>query len=136
MALAVTAMGQQARFVDEYAQQPRVDGAETIYLLAVATGELDVTTPFSLDVAEQAAGERTRHLADRDTLTLSELAFLISSHLDIRTGLMNTLFPGPRYALRDLRRERVILYDVDAASPVPGEVALRTIRRALEWRSE
>jgi hypothetical protein len=127
------ALAQQASFVQAYADSESVTGTQTIYLLGIATGRLEPTAPFSEDSIARATIREAQEYATAQTLSLSEFAFLLATYFTIEPGMMGRLFPGPRYALRDLRREQIILYEADASSPVPGDVALRTLRRALDW---
>jgi len=126
---------QEGQFVDSYATSEAVDGSRTVFLLAIGAGTLEPTTPYSAAAVEQATLTGLEQYATEKPISLSELAFLVSRYFDIRPGLMGRLFPSPRYALRDLRREKIVLYDVDAAAPVPGAVALRTIGRGARWES-
>lgn len=131
--LASTAVAQQASFTASYAASDAVTGERTIYLLGIAVGRLEPGTPFSAAAVEQALVRGAETYATGAPLALGEFAYLLSNYFQIEPGMMGRLFPGPRYALRDLRRERIILLEADASSPVPGDVALRTIRRALAW---
>lgn len=135
LALVGSTGAQEGQFVDSYSSSEAVDGSRTVYLLAIGAGTLEPTTPYSADAVERATLAGLERYAAEKPISLSELAFLVSRYFDIRPGLMGRLFPGPRYALRDLRREDIVLYDVDAAAPVPGAVALRTIRRGARWES-
>lgn len=123
-------VAQEAAFVARYAESESVTGVETAYLLSIATGLASPGDPFDAQTVQESAPQRVRDLVTQDPLTLGEFSFLLTTYFEITDGLMGRLFPGPRYALRDLRRERVLFFRADAGSPVPGETALRTIRRA------
>lgn len=131
--LGSLAFAQRASFTASYAASRQITGDQTIYLLGIAVGRLDPGAAFDESAVEQAMIRGVEEYATDNALSLGEFAFLLSSYFEIEPGMMGRLFPGPRYALRDLRRERIILYEADASAPVPGDVALRTIRRALEW---
>lgn len=136
IALAVTPLlGQSAEFVESYATLDAVTGDQTVFLLGIAVGRLEPDARFDDGTIERAAIRSVEPYATAAPLNLSEFAFLLSEYFEIRPSMMGRLFPGPRYALRDLRTERVLFYEADAAAPVPGEVALRTIRRALAWEA-
>jgi hypothetical protein len=133
--LAGAIAAQSASFVETYAEAPAIGGAETLYLLGVAIGRLEPDDPFTEANVTRAAIRGTEEYVERE-LTLHEFAFLVAEYFVVRPSMMGRLFPSPRYALRDLRSERILLYDADALARVPGDVALRTIRRALEWEAQ
>jgi len=89
----------------------------------------------------EAAGEMSRVLPDlvkspNDNVTLSEYAWMIMTVYDIPGGLLYTIFPGPRYALRELRFQEIIQ---DVAYPkmdVPGQRAVHILGRAVRWKEE
>jgi hypothetical protein len=55
---------------------------------------------------------------------------------DMRGGLFYALFPGPRYAYRELVRLRFIQGRMDPALAVSGERLLRILGRALEHHQD
>lgn len=136
LTITIGAFAQRADFVERYASRDAVPGDETVFLLALATGRLPADARFTAEAVDQATIPDARALATSAPLTLGELSFLIARYLEVQPGLMGRLLPGPRYALRDLRNERIVLYEANAGAPVPGEVALRTIRRAVVWSAE
>jgi hypothetical protein len=68
--------------------------------------------------------------ADR-ALRLNEAAFLVMGAFGIKGGLLYTLFPGPRYAYRELLYKKIIQGRSDGNFTVSGERLLRIIGRAL-----
>jgi hypothetical protein len=62
------------------------------------------------------------------------LSFLIMEALDIPGGLMYRLFPGPRYAYRELLHMGVIQGRQDSSRRVSGFWLLALISRTLELR--
>lgn len=136
LAVTVSAWAQSADFVANYAARERVRGDETVFLLAIATGMIPADAAFTPESVASATLPVAGRFASDQPLSLAGLAYLITRYLDIRSGLMGRLLPGPRYALRDLRHERIVLYEANPQAPVPGGVALRTIRRAIEWSTE
>ncbi len=66
-----------------------------------------------------------------DEVSLGVFAFMLQQELDLPRGIGSTLFPGPRYAVRDLRFLGIIVQSGDAASAISGEEALSLTGRAL-----
>jgi hypothetical protein len=56
-----------------------------------------------------------------DPVRLGELSYLLMRAFDLKGGLMYTLFPGPRYALRSLVSRSIIQGPADPAMTVSGE---------------
>jgi hypothetical protein len=64
---------------------------------------------------------------------LGELAFLIMGAFDLKGGLLYTLFPGKRYAYRELVYRRLIQGRNDPALTLSGERLLRILGRAMDY---
>jgi hypothetical protein len=77
-----------------------------------------------------------QNAGEEDPATLGGLSFLIMRALDIKGGLMYTLFPGPRYGYRELVYRRLIPGRAYSGMPVSGERLLRILNRALEYAGE
>jgi hypothetical protein len=63
---------------------------------------------------------------------LGDLAFLIMRAFDMKGGLFYTLFPGPRYACRELVHHKLIQGRTDPALTVSGERLLRILGRVMD----
>jgi hypothetical protein len=75
--------------------------------------------------------------AEADTpIRLGELSFLIMRAFDMKSGFMYALFPGPRYAYRELVYRKLIQGRNDPALRVSGERLFRIIGRVLDYRGE
>ena len=69
-------------------------------------------------------------------LSLEEAAFLVMSAFNIDGGVMYSLFPGPRYAYREMVYRRLIQGRADPAMSVSGPRLLRIIDRAHSTGAE
>jgi hypothetical protein len=69
-----------------------------------------------------------------DPVRLDEFAFMLARALEYKGGIMYTLFPGPRYAYRELVYRRVLEGRTDPAQAVSGERLLYFLGRAFENR--
>jgi hypothetical protein len=63
---------------------------------------------------------------------LGDLAFLIMGAFDMKGGLFYAIFPGPRYAYRELVHRRLIQGRNDPSLIVSGERLLRILGRVLD----
>jgi hypothetical protein len=61
-------------------------------------------------------------------------AFLLMKAFDLKGGLFYRLFPGPRYAYRELVYRRIIQGPVDSFTTLTGEEFLNILGRILELR--
>ncbi|MDR1973022.1 MAG: hypothetical protein LBQ46_14005 [Treponema sp.] len=69
-------------------------------------------------------------------IRLGELSFLIMRAFAMKSGFLYALFPGPRYAYREMVYRRLIQGRNDPALTVSGERLLRIIGRVLDYRGE
>lgn len=66
------------------------------------------------------------------TIRLDDSAYLVMRAFSLEGGLMYRLFPGPRYAYRELSYRRYIQGRRDPAQPVSGERLVRILGRVLD----
>ena len=123
--------------IDELLEEERVSFGKTAYLvLGAARLVLEETsvdealdflsrTDWKVEVKKQDAPIR-----------LGEYAFLLMKAFDIKGGLMYGLFPGPRYACRELAYMGFIKSNALAYRTLSGEEALRILGRVLDWKGE
>ena len=71
----------------------------------------------------------------KDPITLGEYAFLLMKAFDIRGGIMYRLFPGPRYACRELAFLGLLEGNTTPNRRLAGDEAVRVLSRFLERRS-
>ncbi len=65
-------------------------------------------------------------------LSLGDLSFMIMNAYDMKGGLMYRIFPGPRYAVRELRYRKILQGKAYSTMSVSGERAVRILGRVLE----
>lgn len=80
----------------------------------------------------EARGDRTGQSGQVEPVRLGDYSYLIMEALGLEGGIMYRLFPGPRYASRELLFKGILDEDVSAGRSVSGEEALRMLRRTLE----
>jgi outer membrane protein OmpA-like peptidoglycan-associated protein len=74
--------------------------------------------------------------AEADPVTLGGLSLLVMKALNIKGGFMYALFPGPRYAYRELAYRKIITGRAYSTMTVSGERFLRILNRALEYAGD
>jgi hypothetical protein len=74
--------------------------------------------------------------APEASVTLGGLSLLIMQSLNLKGGLMFSLFPNSRYSYRELVYRQVIQGRAYSTQKVPGERLLRILSRALEYSGD
>jgi outer membrane protein OmpA-like peptidoglycan-associated protein len=72
----------------------------------------------------------------RQPLSLGALSFLVMRAFNIKGGLMYTLFPGPRYAYRELSYRKILSGRAYSTMQVSGERLVRILSRALDYAGD
>jgi hypothetical protein len=104
LALSVLpAAAQSNQLIDRLLEQPRASFGAAAYLVLAASGALDpeATEQQALEVLNEKGWKLPAAQAE-DPIRLGQFCFLIMKAFDEKGGLMYRLFPGPRYAVREL----------------------------------
>ncbi len=133
--IAVGASGQSNAMLDGLLQGGSATMGQVAYLVLVADGKLPDTA------TEAAAFDMLGSLgwappkASPDTpIRLDQYSFLLMRAFGLRGGLLFALFPGPRYAYRQLASSYVIQGRSDPAMRVTGPQALSMLGRVLDLK--
>ena len=103
----------------------------------MARGDLEENADFG-QAAEKMA-EVQPYFSDKDagdTLNLGEYSFLLMKMYNLGGGLMYSVLPGPRYAVRELAFINVVQGNTYPGSPLTGERAVRILERYLTVSSD
>jgi hypothetical protein len=132
-----SAAAQTAAELERFLALPAVTYGDAAWLILNAAGT---------SLPESSAGGAYRFAADNGwlpqkaaagtPLTLGGLSLLVIKAFDIRGGVMYTLFPGPRYAYRELVYRKIIGGRAYSGMPVSGERLLRIVSRALDYSGD
>ncbi len=71
---------------------------------------------------------------EQETINLGDLSFLVMKAFDLPGGLLYSLFPSPRYAVRELLHRGIIINHGNPNRQVSSEEAMRIIRMGLDWK--
>jgi hypothetical protein len=132
--------GQTAADMDALLDSGEITWAQACHFVLPAAGTLE-EEPVSAGAgaAFAAALERgwlPRAAAADDPVRLGELSFLILQSFSFKKSLLCALFPGPRYAYRQLDYLGLIPGLRDPALKVSGERLLQILGRVLSYRGE
>jgi hypothetical protein len=112
--------------MDSLLAQQAVTWSNAVWLVGRAAGTLpEGTTPT------QAAPRGQSAQAPIDLQSYSDL--LVTS-LHIPTGIFYGLFPGPRYAFRELIYRKILPAALPPDGTLTGEEALRYLQAAQDWK--
>ncbi len=134
--LAVGALcAQSNERMDELLAQPvaRLDSAA--YMILSAAGAIpEEASPDEAFAALQEKAWLKGERAPEDGLSVGELCFVLMKALNLKGGLFYSIFPGPRYAYRDMVYREVVSSQTPSGKRASGEDVVRALRNALELK--
>lgn len=124
---------QSNEFVDRLLSSGSVSVGQVSYLILVASDNI------SEDADEARAFELLQNLgwapagAVLDSrISLAEYSGILMRAFGLKGGVLYTLFPGPRYAYRELAARQVFQGRTDPSEPVDGPQAVRMLARIFD----
>ena len=136
--LAFTALpgfSQSTDIVDTILEQEKTEVGHAAYMVLVAAGELSESA--SPGEAVSLLNEKGWNFSSKEAdeaIRLGEYSYIIMQAFDIGGGIFYSLFPGPRYAARELVYKKFVTGGLSYLRDVSGEEALRILGRVLEWK--
>ena len=126
---------QSNELIDELLDQEQARYGLAVYLALVSVEMLpeDAIEEEAIEVLGQK-GWGVPIKAPEDTILLGEFAFLVMKALDLPGGLMYLIFPGPRYASRELNFRRITLGRNNPYKVLSGDDVAGILGRALRWK--
>ncbi len=128
------AAAQSATRVDRILARVSIDNLSAAYLAVASANLMDPDDPGS--IALEVLGDLgfdVQSLNPDETARLADFAYMLMLTHDLPGGIMYSLFPGPRYAYRDMRHERLIRGGGDPGEPFSGRRAMRIVGRVLAF---
>ena len=135
--LVASAYGQSAKEMDALLEDPYVSIARAARYVLPAAGVLPESVGES--DAFQAALEKgwlPESARPESPIRMDQFSFLIMGAFSMKGGLMYSIFPGPRYAYRDLVFKSYIQGRSDPAQQLSGGRLVLVLGRILETREE
>ncbi|MDX9899645.1 MAG: hypothetical protein RBT62_12055 [Spirochaetia bacterium] len=127
------AFGQSNQFIDILLETDSLSAGQAAYLVLVASERLDEKTDeagaFKALIDLGWVSEQTQ----MDTpMRTKDYCYLLMKAFDLKGGLLYSLFPGPRYAYRQMVSSQVIQGRSDPAMVVTGSRAMRMLGRVFD----
>ena len=128
---------QSSDMMDILLEEERATYGRAAYLELAAGRQIpdEASVKDTMDLLENRNWNVKRKDADAP-ITLGEYSYLLMQIFEMRGGLMYRLFPGPRYAARELVYLKIIDGDFTPGRAISGEEGVRILGRLMEWREE
>jgi len=135
--MSFSLFGQQNAVVDDLLEEEKATFGKSVYVILTAAGIIDE----SLTPEEAAAfiSPKEWHVKEKsaDTpVTLGEFAAILMHAFDIKGGFFYSLFPGPRYATREIAFRGFVFGRASPYMHISGSEALTIMRKAVVWKEK
>ncbi len=122
--------------IDSILAQKAISWQNAAWLVGRATQLLDDSaTPADAVAKAVSAGWGPASRAPDAPLDLRSYSFTLVKALALPHGLLFQIFPGPRYALRELVFRKIVPVTLPPDMPVSGEEAMRYLQAAQDWKA-
>ncbi len=120
--------------MDSLLAQKQASFGDAVYM-AMSAVKLVPETASPADAIKALKGEAwgVSVLAADAPITLGQYAFLLMRAFKMRGGLMYSLFPGPRYAARELAYDRLIYGDASPYRTVSGREVVEILGSVMRY---
>jgi len=121
--------------IDELLEKQNADFGRSSYMVLTASGLIDDNSTM-----EESIKYLTKHgwdMGDKEPgayITLGEYSFILMQYFEMDSGIMYKIFPGPRYAARELYYLKLIDEDGSPGRTISGEEVIRILGRLMEWK--
>ncbi|MCF6335422.1 MAG: hypothetical protein L3J12_06750 [Spirochaetales bacterium] len=135
--LPFIAGAQSNTIIDNLLEEKKADWGKTVYMVFTAADLAEENSEIS-EIMESLSRNQLGidPGSPEEAITLGKYSFLLMKAFDIPGGLMYKLFPGSRYAVRELSYLNFIDNDKSPYRTLSGEEVLRILGRVLEWKEE
>ncbi len=132
MSLALPAAAQSNQLLDKLLDEKEARFADVVSLTLTAAKLLPETaTPQEAIQTLQQQGWKVQVASADAPISLGDYSYLLMKAFKISGGVLYSLFPGPRYACRELGFLKIIPLDARPNRTVSGEEAIRILGNAL-----
>jgi hypothetical protein len=132
VSLVLPLAAQSNRLLDQLLDEPSAQFGSVVYMTLVAARLLpDSATPEQALQALQQQDWKIRILPAEAPIPLGDYAFLLMKAFKLSGGILYGLFPGPRYACRELGYLKIITEDARPNRSLSGEEAVRILGNVM-----
>ena len=133
------AAAQSNEVIDTVIQDPVLLYKNGAYLVMTASGIVpDSVSPEEAFEAllDKSDDWKLKNISAGDTMTLGQYSYLLMRAFSIRGGVFYSIFPGGRYAARELKFRQLIEGPASPYRTLSGEEALTILGRTLDWTGD
>jgi len=132
-ALGLGAAAQSNEFVDGLLDSDSVTVGQAAYLVLVASDNLgeDADEARAFELLE-TFGWAPKGASSATPIQLKDYSYLLMRAFGLKGGLLYAIFPGPRYAYRQLASNLVIQGRSDPNMSLSGSMAVRMLGRVFD----
>ena len=134
LVLAILPLSAQSNeLLDQLLDQPQAHFGDVVYMtMAAAKLVPDTATPEEAIQALQQQNWKIPVLPPEAPVTLGTYSYMLMKAFKLKGGVLYSIFPGPRYACRELGYRKIIDSDVRTFRSVSGEEAVRMLGKVME----
>jgi len=137
LVLGLPGFAQSNEIMDSFLAEEQASFGKAAYFVLIAADL--VPQDATIEAAAEELRRREWKIAPRsaDTpVTLGEFSLLLMRALEIRGGIMYTVFRRPRYAAREMDYRGFVVGKSHPGRTLSGEEALRMLSRVVAWKEE
>jgi hypothetical protein len=132
----LSAYAQSAQFVDAILDEKPAKYADAAFLVLASAGKIavDAQPAKALEfLASSGWGIEVKNAGD--PVNLGDFSYLIMKAHDLTGGIMYTILPGPRYAVKELAYEKIVSGNIEPDRNISGEEAVRILSKAIDFKA-
>jgi hypothetical protein len=137
LAVSFSAAAQSNEVIDKVLDQNELVYKNGAYFVLTASGMVPETTgPEEAFTAllEKQSEWKLKNPRPEQKMRLGDFSHILMRALDIPGGLLYRIFPGPRYAAKELSYLGIIKKNADPCRDITGSEALQILGDTLEWK--
>ena len=132
LSMALPLAAQSNQILDQLLDQPAASFGDVVYMtLTAARLVADTATREQALETLQQQDWKVPVLAADAPILLGDYAFLLMKAFKLSGGMFYSLFPGPRYAVRELGYLKIIATDARPDRTLSGEEAVRILGNVM-----
>lgn len=133
-AWAASVEAQSNAVVDSLLSEKAATFGEAVYMvMAAITAVPDTASPADAITALQGQKWEVKVQDASSPITLGQYSYLLVRAFKMRGGLMYSLFPGPRYAARELAFRKLISGDSSPYRTLSGEEVVQILGSVMSY---
>ncbi len=131
-AYAASVWAQSQTVMDTLLTEKSASFGEAVYLVMTAVNAVPDTASVEEAIATADKSLKLPQADAASPITLGQYSFLLMQAFHMRGGVMYSLFPGPRYAARELAFRNFIVGDTSPSRTVTGAEVVQMLGSVMD----